>query len=459
MTVAFRRAMPSTGALAASALLLGVVASLLGPLPAQASTGSIGLPEVPNSVAVTDTGVKLVSMKDRKTVALVDSTGQFEVQMMCSPSAVAVAPAGDRGWAVCQDDPHLRGINLVTGETVVADVGTEGALSLAYIPGSKKVVVGDNAGHVTVVSVTSDNDYQVLQRIPLGGPVSMIAMAPDGRTGYSWTAPGTVMRFDIESGSAKALAKFALPRANLFSLAVSPSGRTLYAGACDLCIGAPTSAGAAMSTGAAAESPIPAVLFALDARSGRTLQRTVLRPDGQDFSQIFVAASHRALYVGTGVGVPVGMNPTGVFQVALDGYGRMGAMSTLLDAPAFVGAIALSVDGRSFVAGTTGPELYSVDVPNAPYRPAMAITAKVTGTSVALSGKSHGISAGAKVSVFIKDLTKKKPAWVEQKKKATVGADGRFAWKGAMPSSHVEVYVKAGTTKSATVAVGAHGPA
>ena len=419
-------------------------------MPAQASTEPLELPEIPNSVAVTDTGVKLVSLKDRKTVALVDSTGQFEVQMMCPPSAVAVAPAGDRGWAVCQDDPHLRGINLVTGETVVADVGTEGALSLAYIPGSKKVVIGDNAGQITVVSVTSDNDYQVLKRIPLGGPVSMIAMAPDGRTGYSWTAPGTVMRFDVDSGSAEELAGFDLPQANLFSLSVSPSGRTLYAGACDLCIGAPTSAGAV------AESPIPAVLFALDARSGRTLQRTVLRPEGQDFSQIFVAASHRALYVGTGVGVPVGMNPTGVFQVALDGYGRMGAVSTLLDAPASVGAIALSGDGRRFVAGTTNSQLYSVDVPNAPYKPAMAITAKVTGSSVALSGKSHGVSAGAKVSVFIKDLTKKKPAWVEQTKKATVAANGRFAWKGPMPSSHVEVYAKAGPTKSPTVTVGGH---
>lgn len=448
--------MPSTGALAAAALLLGVVASLLGSSPAQASTEPLDLPEVPNSVAVTDTGVKLVSLKDRKTVALVDSTGQFEVQMMCAPSAVAVAPAGDRGWAVCQDDPHLRGIDLVTGETVVADVGTEGALSLAYIPGSKKVVIGDNAGLVTVVSVTSDNDYQVLKRIPLGGPVSMIAMAPDGRTGYSWIAPGMLVRFDVDSGSAEELAGFDLPEANLFSLSVSPSGRIVYAGACDLCVGSPTSTGAPTSAGAVAQSPIPAVLFALDAGSGRALQRTVLRPDGQDVSQTFVAASHRALYVGTGIGVPVGMNSTGVFQVALDGYGRMGDVSTVLPEPASVGAIALSGDGRNFVAGTTNSQLYSVDVANAPYKPAMAITAKVTGSSVALSGKSHGIPAGAKVSVFIKDLTKKKPAWVEQTKKATVGANGRFAWKGAMPSSHVEVYAKAGPTKSPTVTVGGH---
>ena len=404
-------------------------------------------------MAVTDTGVKLVSLRDLKTVALVDSTGQFEVQMMCSPSAVAVAPAGDRGWAVCEDDPHLRGIDLATGETVVADVGVENALSLAYIPGSKKIVIGDLSGQITVVSVTSDEDYQVLKRIPLDGPAWMIAMAPDGRTGYSWTGPGTVMRFDVGSGSAEPLATFDLPRANLFSLAVSPSGRTLYAGACDLCIGAPTSAGAV------AESPIPAVLFALDAGSGRTLQRTVLRPEGQDFSQIFVAASHRALYVGTGVAVPVGMNPTGVFQVALDGYGRMGALSTLLPEPAFVGAIALSGNGKRFVAGTTNSELYSVDVPNAPYKPAMAITATRAGSSVALSGQSHGVSAGAKVTVFIKDLTKKRPAWVEQTKRATIGANGRFTWKGAMPSSHVEIYAKAGKTKSPTVTVGSHEPA
>lgn len=427
-------------ATASLALALGVAAAPVQAAAPRAELAPVVLPEIPNSVAVADGGVTLASFHDAKQLGVIKADGTLtRIDVSCTPMAVAVAPAGDWGWAVCSDSQHLTAVNLATSEVVSADVGIIDGVALVYSPATKRVAIGTLNGQIIIVSVTSLQDYAVLHSFNVGGSVWAMAAAPDGKTAFTANKVGFIERLDLMAGTAKTLdLRLAVA---VTSLSVAPSGNVLYIGGGEM---GPT------------PDDVQSLLLAVDPQSGAVQQRVPLTTALPAFGNLLVAANHRTLYVGSGIGAGIGTPTYGVFGVALDALGRMGSAGPVFGKDVTANALGLSGDGRMLAVGSVNSTLERTTVEDAPHPPAIGISGLYGHTGLEISGRTNGVAAGTTVTIYLKALGTKKAKFVAQKTKAIVGATGSFTWKGRTSAHRVAVYAITGKLKSSTITL-SHG--
>jgi len=387
----------------------------------------VSVGETPNSVAVANDGLIAASLLNDKSIALLPGAGVVtRVLLECSPSDVTIAPDASTAWAVCKGDPHVHIIDVSSGQRFVADVGLREAEDIVYLPGPRQLVIADLAGEVVVVSATSNTDYAVLERVPTGvDRPSDLAVLPDGTRGYAMTDAGRLLSINITMGTARLLPGLASDTF-LSSIALSRSGTLLYAGA------------AIGSNGSGFRSAI----LALDPLTGATVQEQPLEVGDPNPTTIKVAAGYRSLSVATGLGIQLNGESTGLFDIALDDRGRLGARSRIMPAgvTVFGSDVSRSLNGTMLAAGTTNGTVVGARVEDVPPSPTLVVRGTLKGTKLTLTGTTTGMSPGTRVTVHIKDVTKPRQSFVQQKTKAVVDARGNYRWTGTVRPSKVQVF-------------------
>lgn len=320
-----------------------VVATLFCAAPANAAPLSqyvrVTLPEVPSSIAVANTGEIVAALYNPQTVALVSPDGEVrQVPVSCALSDVEIDPTGTIAWAVCRDSTLLHVIDVATGSVSVMDLGVTKPVDAVYIPINDLLVVATRSGKILVIGDVSTGGYEIRRIISAGKKLLWrMTLTANGSSGFAITEAGRLLRLDLVKGEVRVVSGF--PKdASLMSIALSPRGTALYAGA-------------ALGVGDQAR---PA-LVRIDPASGRILQSQAIVYTMPYFASPYIAVAKRQMYVATGLGVAFGDTVTGIFSVALDARGRMGA--TLPVATGDFGAgIALSSDRRQLAVGDTSSE-------------------------------------------------------------------------------------------------------
>ena len=388
--------------------------------------------ETPNSVAVANDGLIAASLFNDKSIALLPGAGVVtRVPLECSPSDVTIAPDASTAWAVCTGDPHVHIVDVASGERQVADVGLREAEDIVYLSGPRQLVISDFAGEVVVVSATSNADYAVLERVPTGvDRPSDLAVLPDGTRGYAMTDAGRLLSINITMGTARHLPGLASDTF-LSSIALSRSGTLLYAGAA---IGSN-------------ESGFRSAVVALDPLTGATVQEQPLEVGDPNPTTIKVAAGYSSLSVATGLGIQLDGESTGLFDIALDWQGRLGARSRIMPAgvTVFGSDVSRSLNGTMLAAGTTNSTVVGARLEDVPPSPTLVVRGKLTGTKLTLTGTTTGMQPGTIVTVEIRDASKPKSRFVVQAKKAVVDARGSYRWTGTVKVSSVQVVTRTST--------------
>jgi hypothetical protein len=332
---------------------------------------------------------------------------------------------------VCTGDPHVHIVDVASGERQVADVGLREAADIVYLSGPRQLVIADFAGEVVVVSATSNTDYAVLERVPTGvDRPSDLAVLPDGTRGYAMTDAGRLLSINITMGTARFLPGLASDTF-LSSIALSRSGTLLYAGAA---IGSN-------------ESGFRSAVVALDPLTGATVQEQPLEVGDPNPTTIKVAAGYSSLSVATGLGIQLDGESTGLFDIALDWQGRLGARSRIMPAgvTVFGSDVSRSLNGTMLAAGTTNSTVVGARLEDVPPSPTLVVRGKLTGTKLTLTGTTTGMQPGTIVTVEIRDASKPKSRFVVQAKKAVVDARGSYRWTGTVKVSSVQVVTRTST--------------
>ena len=93
-------------------------------------------------------------------------------------------------------------------------------------------------------------------------------------------------------------------------------------------------------------------------------------------------------------------------------------------------------------------------IEDSPYPPQVTVKGALKGSVLTVSGATGGMRPGARITVYVKDLTKKKSRFVRQAVQATTTATGGYRWKGKAPASRVKVYTLANGAKSPVIQIG-----
>ena len=290
--------------------------------------------EPANDIAVADDGSMAVSQHDAQTVVLLSAVGVARsVDIGCKTSAVEIAPDGSTVWAVCQNSPALAVIDVATGQVSMAGMNLTAANDVVYVPALKRLYIADLDGMIVVVSVQNSADYAVLQRVstPSFRP-SWIAPTSAGTTAYVTTDDGRLIAVDMTTSSVTNLS----PTGQyLMSLALGLDETHLYAGA-------------VASGGTSA-------ILELNPLNGQILQATALTYTFPGSSTISVAVGYQSMSVATGLGIVIDGEESGMFDIALDAKGAMGAISNAVPGGGYGSGVDRSASGqRAAFAGTAG---------------------------------------------------------------------------------------------------------
>ena len=388
--------------------------------------------EPANDIAVADDGSMAVSQHDAQTVVLLSAVGVARsVDIGCKTSAVEIAPDGSTVWAVCQNSPALAVIDVATGQVSMAGMNLTAANDVVYVPALKRLYIADLDGMIVVVSVQNSADYAVLQRVstPSFRP-SWIAPTSAGTTAYVTTDDGRLIAVDMTTSSVTNLS----PTGQyLMSLALGLDETHLYAGA-------------VASGGTSA-------ILELNPLNGQILQATALTYTFPGSSTISVAVGYQSMSVATGLGIVIDGEESGMFDIALDAKGAMGAISNAVPGGGYGSGVDRSASGqRAAFAGTAG-QVIGLTISDVPYPPSIAIQAKCKTKNLIVNGETTGIAAGSAVRVKYKKYGKKnlRHVPVPINHIAYVDGTGAFRWKAKVKGTRFTISAISGTTTSNVV--------
>jgi hypothetical protein len=424
------------GGLLTAPLVGGAAASADG-RPGASPSASPSARLVPSAVAVANDGsLAAAGWLDANSVDFLLERGpRVSADLGCRPVDVSMAPDASSAWAVCHGDPHIHVIDVDTGDVSRAGIDMIDADDIVYLPQVDQLVVADLEGEIVVLSLP---DYAVIKRIATPGfRPTVLAPLPDGRGTHAAGDAGALIYVDLVKGTVKDLITQG-GGTQVKSLSLSRTGTRLYAGAV---LG---------PSGGAQRSAV----VALDPATGRVLQEVPLDFTIPGFTTINVATGHRSLTVGTGLGILIDGEITGALTIALDATGRLGSVTSLSSPYTFyVADVSRSGNGSFAVVATTSATVSgSFDV-DTPYPPQVSVKGSLRGTMVSLSGVTGGIRPGARLTVYVRDLTQKKSRFIKQGTKAVVTSVGGYRWKGKAPSKRMAVYVAGDGVPSATITV------
>ena len=417
-------------AVSAAAAIQSVASLQTDPRDVPPPSEDIRVSEVPNAVTVANDGTMVAGLNDNRSIMILRGGGITQsVSLGCSPSDVAISPDASTAWAVCQGDPHLYVIDGASGQVSLAGLDLQQADDLVYLPEVRRLVIADLVGGIVLVDTVGDA-YVEIGRVVTGADErpSELAVMPDGKRGFVATDGGALLSFTFASGRVQRLPQQA---SGMFldSIALSRTGTLLYGGA----------ALGSIDTG------FRSAIVVLDPITGATVQETALDFGPQaGGTTIKVAPGYRSLTVATGMGIDLDGQSTGLFDIALDDRGRLGAMSPAIALPTPVtgSAVARSADAQQIAAGTVDARVVGAVSPNAPYSPSMQVQGRLKGTKLSLTGTTTGMAPGTIVTVYVRDATKSKSRFVAQAKTAVVDARGAYRWAGAAKPAKVEVFAE-----------------
>ena len=394
----------------------------------------VSLSEPPTAIAVADTGVIAASLFNPGSVAIIGTDGAVRlVSVNCRPSDVAINPAGTTAWAVCQDSTSLAVIDVTSGGVSVAPLDILGGDDVVYLPRSDRLYVASLEGRIIELLGVSSGNYELGAVIGTGDfRPTTLAVTPDGVEAYVATDAGALLWIDLVGRGYRVIANNPAAR-NFAALALDPSGRSLYAAVID-----------SLDPSAPRTS-----LELIDFLDGRALQSVPLDFTLAGSTAIEIAAGYRQIYVSAGLAVAVGSQETGLLAIPRSAQGRLGALSPLTASPGYGVALGLSPDRDRVAVATTQGEAQGLITDDEPY-PTIDFEVRVRKDRLTLAGTSQGLSAGTAVTVWIKDMTKRKSRYVAQKAKATIGASGTYSWAGKVVSRRMSLYVTAGDAVSDT---------
>lgn len=417
---------------------------LTAPLVGGATASADGRPSaspsarlVPSAVAIANDGSSAAAgWLDANSVDFLLERGpRVSADLGCRPVDVSMAPDASSAWAVCHGDPHIHVIDVDTGEVSRAGIDMIDADDIVYLPQVDQLVVADLEGEIVVVSLP---DYAVIKRIATPGfRPTVLAPRPDGRGTHAAGDAGALIYVDLVKGTVQDLIAQG-GGTQVKSLSLSRTGTRLYAGAV---LG---------PSGGAQRSAV----VALDPATGRVLQEVPLDFTLPGFTTINVAAGHRSLTVGTGLGILINGELTGALTIALDATGRLGTVTSLSSPYTwYVADVSRSGDGSFAVVATTSATVSGSYDEDAPYPPGLTVKGTLKRAQLTLTGATRGLRPGTVVTVHIRDLATQKSRFVAQRSKVTVSALGTYSWQGKAPSKRVQVYTTTKGARSATITV------
>lgn len=401
-----------------------------------------GLGEIPNAVAVADTGAIAASLYDAQAVALVDPDGTVrQATVECSPADVAISPDGATAWAVCQEDVHVHVIDVASLEVTRASLEVSGLDDIVYLPDVDRLVVGSIQGHVLAVQDVSSGGYFVYLRtttqdVAPGVGVTQLAPRSDASGAYAITDGGDLLYVDLEFGGQVALIADGSPQRFFNSIAMGPFDTALYAAVVDY-----------------STADITNTVEAIDMATGRARQSVRLDPALSGSSVIQVAPGYRAVYVSFGLFVETPGGRTGMLTMPVSDQGVLGAVESALAAQDPASAVSLSSDGQRVAFGTVNADAIGIATSDTPYPVAIRVTAKATASKLRITGTTTSMRPLTALTVYVKDLTKKKARFVKQKKAMLLNYHGDITWDGEAPSKKFALYVKGGGATSKTITV------
>lgn len=423
-------------------LIAGLVClGVSNPVSAATDNSRAIVGEVPTAVAVSDTGIIAASLYDARAIALVDPEGTVrQASLDCSPSDVEIAPDGATAWAVCQESEHLNVIDVASLEVGVASMTVGGLDAIAYLPAVDELIIGSLEGWVIAVGDVSTGGYvpRRWSQFPQDGPYRITQLAPlsDGTGAYAITDAGDLVFADLQfTGEPRIIARMSSER-SFQSIALSPFGTVLYAAVVDF-----------------DSAQTVTTVETIDMATGAARQRVNLQVTGDFFSTLDLAAGYRAVYVTSGVGAQTPSGNDGLLTLPVDDRGRMGDVQAAPATAAGGSGTAVSANYARVAFGTTDGRALDVVVDDAPYPSAVYITAKAKGSNFTVSGTTTSLPVLTELTVYVKDLTKKKATFVKQSKQALVNFQGVITWRGKAPSKKFAVYLAGASAKSKTVTV------
>jgi DNA-binding beta-propeller fold protein YncE len=381
--------------------------------------------ETPNAVAVANDGTIAASLFDNQAIALVTGPGSVvTVSLGCSPSSVAIAPSADTAWAVCAGNPHVIVIDVATGGVSSAGLDLREAADIVYLPGPDRLVVSDLDGQIVVTSTHPNYEPLHVVRTPGFRPDDLAPLA-DGTRTYATTDSGQLLSVHFSSGRVTALTGQG-DSVNVRSVALSRQGTSLYA--------------ASYRVGGTTTS----LLARLDPVTGSIQQEIPLEFPSPGLTTMHLAAGHRSLSVATGRTIEIAGLPTGAFDIALDDRGRMGAITSLAPITLIGSSVSRSDDGQRAALGTTNSRVVASLLPaDRPVSASITVDGRMAKSGIQLSGATTGLQPGSRLTVHVRDATKKRARFVTQARTATVGPRGTYTWKGRATAKRVQVFVTA----------------
>lgn len=407
--------------------------------PAPYVTASVGEP--PTAVAVADTGVIAAGLFDAQAVALIEPTGDVRlVQLDCSPYDVAIDPSGATAWAVCQGSEHLNVIDVASAQVARASMETAGLDDIVYLPEVDQLLIASIDGQIITVSEVSAGGYRITSRVVTPGwRITQLAPFADGSRTYALTDAGDLLYVDLEFSGQVRLVRANSPYRSYQAIALSPFGTTLY--------------GAVLDFGTDPAVPRFSV-DVLNPTNGLARQSVPLDMPLAGSTAVQVVAGNRVVAVGSGLYFETESGNTGFVSLPVGEQGELGAVAALTETGSTGSAIALSANGSRMAGGTTNSTVFGLTADDQPYPAAITATAKRKGTKITVTGTTRSLPVLTRLTVYVKDLTKKKSRFVKQKKQALVSFDGSFTWQGKIIAKRVSLYVSGDGVRSKAVTVG-----
>lgn len=429
------------------------------PLTTEVSLPSITSPEIANSIAIANNGTMVASYFDRKEVEVIDGKNvRRAIDVNCNPIKVAIEDTGDWAWAICDQRSDVLVLDLKEGilSTITPDMKSPDIL--LHLPLKKRLVVISSLGQVIVISAKNSNDYEQLSSKFLS--LSPTAAAVDESEQFLFVAEkGAIRIINLESFASE---KITLQSPNIYltEIKLSADKKYLYGAGADVTYGS--------------ENPL-LFLAALKISTRTVSDQKLITSPTQGNPIISLAPSFRRLYVGSSTAITLDEGiPAGLFYAEILPGGKFGKLQSFYPDRVFIQSLAQSQDLKNLASSQTFSRLGRVQVSDTPYpvesepvvntttqttaaKPTSQVAKKISfkatlkGRSLSITGSTFGLTPGSKVSVYTRDLSKKKAKFVAQKNKVTVSTGNKISWKGSVASKKIEIFLLAGSTKSKVV--------
>lgn len=408
--------------------------------PAQATTtpSPIAVPEIGNSVAVSNSGLALVSYFDLQQVAIIDTNGKTTpVDIGCSPVFVEISPSADFGWTVCYEQPNIYIIDIAKGELRVATIGLVKPIAISFLPNSKRLVISGEDGQITFLSARNVNDYGVIRVIELVSYVAGVDYSRDEKYFYVVGDKGNYTRISVADGKQS---KFnpRLDNLNVWSASVSMAGDFLFLGG-------------SFTNG----SNVETALISLNTANGRLKEKLVLNSLEDTQSATLVRAGLGKIYIRSAMGVGDAEDKTAIGFVPISMNGKLGVFSKSFVPKTFASTLDVSYDASKVVYNSIEPKVYWKVTTEHINAKGISISATLSESRVSITGQAKALRPGTKLAVYIRDSSVVGSAFVRQGKTVTVSRTGWFSWTGTSTSANLEIYLGSTRTKSEKVFVSA----